>query len=376
MFSKKKDGKSSGWVIYPSLKMAQELFVDQFKDLLNAVGIKHTFNQQHNRFQSHLGEIYIHTLENIDAMVGSNLSFAGFDEFDTAPKDKALKAHKKVIGRMRGMENAPIFIVTTPEGFKATYHLFVEKKDDTKRLIQAHSRQNHHNPESFYTQMEREYDPILLKAYMEGEFVNLNSGSVYYAFKRDKHLNKVTYDPELPLNICFDFNVYPMSCVWSQHTCPEDIRFLGEWVSERHSNTQEACMGIKEALPKSANVIIYGDAAGRYGSANSNQTNYQIIEDELRSYFNSLVYKVPRANPYVKDRVNCFNNSLSRDHIRVDPACENFLADLEQVVWNQKGNELDKADIRRTHITDAGGYYLNYEFPIMRPKITSGSRTV
>lgn len=367
IFAKGRDGKSNGWVIYPSLKMAQELFVEQFKELLRNVGIKFSFNQQFNRFVSAYGTLHIHTQENIDAMIGSNLTFAGFDEFDTATKERALRSFKAVVGRMRGAEKTQIYVVTTPEGFKATYHIFVEKADEAKKLIKAKSSDNPFLPKEYLEQMAREYDPKLLKAYMDGEFVNLNFGSVYYGFERDVHLDdSIKVIKELPVNICFDFNVFPMSTVWAQHTCKEDIRFLGEWVSKSHSNTYEACRGIKESLPTDIDVVIYGDAAGRYGSANSNMTNYQIIEQELRPYFKSMTYKVPAANPFVKDRVNCFNSLLAHNSIRIHPSCNNFLADLEQVVWNEKGSELDKSDIRRTHITDAGGYYLFCEFPIVQ----------
>jgi hypothetical protein len=45
-----------------------------------------------------------------------------------------------------------------------------------------------------------------------------------------------------------------------------------------------------------------------------------------------------------------------------------LIQDLEQVTWNEKGNELDKSNIKRTHISDALGYFLNVEFPLIDTK--------
>lgn len=366
LFNLRIDGYSNGWVIYPTLELANELFVEDFKLLLEDMEIEYNWNAQKGRFRTCYGVIKIYTLEQPNRMVGANLTYVGFDEFDTVKTNKAMECYRKAIGRLRGNDTPELFIVTTPEGFKATYQIFVENKKDSQQIIHARTEDNPYLPKTYVEMLKEQYDPKLLKAYLEGQFVNLTSGSVYYAFNRKLHVN----DSEMPImngypvNICFDFNVYPYSLSWNQVLNDENIRFLGEWVSKQHSNTYEACDEVMKKLPRDIDVVIYGDASGRSGAANSNMTNYQIINDKFSNYFKSVSYRVPKANPAVKDRINCFNSKLAKNHVTFNSSCTNLILDLEQVVWNEKGTELDKADIKRTHSSDGAGYHIALDFPI------------
>ncbi len=362
-------GLSEGWILYPTLELAEDVFVDDFRDLLDKVGIKHTYNKQNRVIKSKYGKIKIYTMEKPERVVGSNLTYVGIDEFDTAAMDKALKTWKKVLGRLRGSANTELYIVTTPEGFWSTYKIFVENPKESQYLIQAKTTDNPFLPENYINQLREQYDPRLLKAYLEGQFVNLTSGSVYYSFDREKHVieEQATINKNLPLNLCFDFNVYPYCVSWNQIINDNNIKFIGEWVSKTHSNTAEACNEIIKILPRDLNVVIYGDASGRSGSANSNMTNYQIIDNIFKNHFKSVAYRVPRANPAVKDRINCVNNQFAKNNIAINSQCTKLILDLEQVVWNKQSNDLDKSNIERTHISDGLGYFINCEYPIHKP---------
>ena len=360
------DNKSNGWVLYPTLDLANELFVEDFKILLDDLEIGYEYNSKMGRFKTAYGWIKIYTLEQPNRMVGANLTFVGIDEFDTVNTNKALQCFRKAIGRLRGCKFPKLFIVTTPEGFKATYNIFVENVKKSQKLIHAKTLDNPHLPKKYIQQMEEQYDPKLLKAYMDGQFVNLTTGTVYYAFDRKLHL----LDEDLPImngfpvNICFDFNVYPYSVSWNQMLANDNVRFLGEYVAKTYSNTEEACKEIKKILPRDIDVVVYGDASGRNGAANSNVSNYQIIDTEFKSYFKTVSYRVPTSNPAIKDRINCFNSKLSKNHVTFNKSCVKLVQDLEQVIWNEKGNELDKSNIERTHSSDGAGYFFSVEFPI------------
>lgn len=372
------DNMSNGWVLYPTLDLANELFVEDFKILLNDLDINYKYDSKLGRFKTAYGWIKIYTLEQPNRMVGANLTFVGIDEFDTVNTNKALNCFKKAIGRLRGNAKPKLFIVTTPEGFKATYNIFVENKKKSQKLIHAKTLDNHHLPETYIELLKEQYDPRLLKAYLNGQFVNLTSGSVYYAFDREKHVNKeqLPITNGIPVNICFDFNVYPYSVSWNQKLNDENIRFLGEWVSKSHSNTEEACEEIIKLLPRDIDIIIYGDASGRSGAANSTVTNYQIIDTIFKNYFKTVSYRVPTSNPSVKDRINCVNSKFSKNHVTFNPSCIKLIQDWEQVVWNEKGTELDKSNIDRTHSSDGAGYYFNVEFPIQNFRQELKTKTI
>ena len=62
-------------------------------------------------------------------------------------------AFKKAVGRLRGCDDAKLYIVTTPEGFKTTYKLF--KKEHKGELIKAKSTDNPYLPESYIEELKK-----------------------------------------------------------------------------------------------------------------------------------------------------------------------------------------------------------------------------
>ena len=74
-------------------------------------------------------------------------------------------------------------------------------------------------------------------------------------------------------------------------------------------------------------------------------------------------------------------NAMLRNHagdrrMVIHSQCGELIRDFEQVYWKTDPNgnsltELDKSNPMRTHVSDALGYYIAEEFPIMRRSIAS-----
>jgi hypothetical protein len=73
----------------------------------------------------------------------------------------------------------------------------------------------------------------------------------------------------------------------------------------------------------------------------------------------------------VKDRVNCVNamlrNQAGDRRLLIDPKCKQLILDFERVHWKSDahGNalaDIDKSDPARSHLSDALGYMIAYEF--------------
>ena len=84
-----------------------------------------------------------------------------------------------------------------------------------------------------------------------------------------------------------------------------------------------------------------------------------------------VTFRVPSANPPVKDRINCVNavlrNHAGQHRLLVNRSCKQLIGDFEQVTWkaDPHGNalaDLDKSDPMRTHVSDAVGYLVAREF--------------
>ena len=76
-----------------------------------------------------------------------------------------------------------------------------------------------------------------------------------------------------------------------------------------------------------------------------------------------MTYRVPSANPAVRDRVTAVNSRLrnAKGDVRlfVDPKCKELIADFEQVAYREDSMQIDKEkDRRRTHLSDALGYLI------------------
>jgi len=120
----------------------------------------------------------------------------------------------------------------------------------------------------------------------------------------------------------------------------------------------------------------YGDANGGSTQASSGgNSNWNIVAQVMSTYPEykvRMLYK--KKNPAVVDRINAVNGLLcsAADQGRkdrrlyIDPSCSEVVADLEEVKWkvDASGNtydEVDKRDPKRTHVSDALGYYIEEE---------------
>ncbi len=357
-------GKSNGWICYPTYDLADELFVEPFKQALTDMKLNYKYNGQSRVFNTRFGRLQVFSFAYPDKLVGSNLTYCGLDEFDVEKKEKCNKVWKKVLARMRGAENYEIFITTTPEGFKMTYEIFVKNANGFKHLIKAKTTDNPFLPKSYVENMLREYEGPLVEAYINGEFVNFNGLSAYYGFKRSEHLSdNLDFESGLPLCLFFDFNVDPFCFGIAQYKNNTDIRFLKEFAIKGNADTYDACERIRHFIGNGKNIdaIIYGDASGTFRSTSSLYTDYEIMKRELTPFFKSLRFEVPRSNPSVRDRLTTFNRLLMRKAITFSPKMIELIEDMEQVVKNDRG-EIDKSDIKRTHASDGAGYFLSREF--------------
>ena len=210
---KNNEGFSNGWVIYPTYDLAEELFVEPMKELLSENGIHFTYNVQKHRFVTPYGNMKIYQLQKSQNIVGSSLSWIGFDEFDIGNYRQTNLAYNKAIGRMRGSDNCEVFIVTSPEGFGKTYEIFVDQDNDSKHLVHGKTTDNPYLPDSYVKLLEENYDATMLKAYRDGEFVNISALSTYHSFERSKNVRQCEYDRSQPVRIGLDFNNDPMCSI-------------------------------------------------------------------------------------------------------------------------------------------------------------------
>jgi hypothetical protein len=227
----------------------------------------------------------------------------------------------------------------------------------------------------------RELDQRTFRQEFEARFETLGVGRAYYAFDRAQNVAKqLRFDRRVPLSWALDFNMNPLCSVLAQ-VYGGRVHMLEEMILP-DSNTLAACEELFSRTQKwhtgfPLAISVYGDATGEQRRTSSSRTDWQIVKDFLGRYPDrfEVTFRVLRANPPVKDRVNCVNallrNQAGQHRLQVDESCKHLIKDFEQVCWktDPHGNplaDLDKSDSMRTHVSDAVGYLVAREFS-MRP---------
>ena len=368
---KNKDCISNGWIIYPTYSLAEEVFIPPFLEILQDKGIAYKYNVSKHTIRTAYGNIRIFQMVKPDKIIGVSLSYCGFDEFDISSYRYCETAFNKALGRMRDTEDCEIYICTTPEGMKYTYTLMVEKDDDNKFLVRGKTSDNVYLPQSYLKLLEENYDEKLLKAYRDGQFVNLQQGQTYYQFNRDTNIQGVQYNRSLPVRIGVDWNVDPECAVLFQlYEQQPQIRVFdcialthsgsGDLLTERMVNT------IKGKYPNSE-YVAYPDATGHKRGSSAMYSDIDLL---IKGGFQ---VKALKSNPLVVDRVNAMNKAL-KGNLVIDPSCSLLIQDLEKTCNKEGTREIDKSNKSLSHMSDALGYAVHWEKPIIKPILGSIKR--
>jgi hypothetical protein len=373
---KNKRGKSNGRVIYPTYDLAEELFVGPFQDMLDDAGIKYTYNISHHLFNTSAGTIRVFQLQKPHRIVGSELTWTGFDEFDVESWKNCHTAFTKTIGRMRGCDDWQMFFVSTPEGTHYLHKVFVE--DNTKGdrvLFRARTNDNPHNPEGYVFDLESNFDERLLSAYRDGLFVNLTQGTCYHEFGQH-NLKSVELDPRLPIAVMCDFNRGKKPMCWNVGQIQGETLLVKSALHKTHTNTYDMCVIMEEELYKLLNLKadqrlptlhFYGDYSGNKETSNSTKSDWDIIEQHFANKCQRCVVLV-KATTSVRDGANATNRMLKdgRGVVRlfIDPEAKWLIRDYELTVWDDAGMREDQSNDDRSHAVSAVRYLVDYEFPL------------
>lgn len=259
-------------------------------------------------------------------------------------------------------------IGTTPEGFRFTYRQFVKALRDKPELsdmygmVQASTYDNEANlPDDYIPSLLATYPPQLINAYLNGQFVNLTSGTVYHAFDRKLNACFDTLQDGEPAFVGMDFNVGKMAAVI--HVKRDGLpRAVGEITGGY--DTPDMIRILKDRLGE-REIRVYPDASGgSRKSVNASVTDIQLLRGA------SFHVIAPNANPPVKDRINAMNamfcNAVGERRYLVNPyTCPTYCDNLEQQVWGVNG-EPDKT-AGNDHENDAGGYFVHKDYPLVKP---------
>ena len=352
-----------GAVMEPTGPLIRDIWQNDFDDFLEAYNIPYTFRASPlPEYTLHMPggdtKILCRSFENWSRIIGLNLAWVLADEIDTVTPSIANKAFPKILGRLRSGNVRQFAVASTPEGFRWMHQTFASddaQQRTDRRLIKMRTADNPHLPPDFIERLQANYDPSLLKAYLDGEFVNLTTGQVYDRFDRSKHVidKPAKFDDE-SLRVGVDFNVGNMSAIIAVRS-GQHLTVIDE-ISGAH-DTDALAQEIKRRYPDHR-IYAYPDASGGNRSTNASQTDIQILE----SY--GFSNQSPRSNPPVRDRVAAvqalLENGKGQVRLQIAGTCKKLIECLELQSYSEKG-EPDK-EAGYDHMNDALGYVVWREF--------------
>ena len=367
----------------PTYPMIQDIFYTTISDVADLLteewGINLSVDINMQRKEVSLlveGKAYAvvkcRSMEHAHRIVGFDISHAQIDEIDTMKMDKATAAWRKIVARMSSKRaDYPVNTVdftTTPEGFNFVYDLFVRKlKDDPEKrqfysLTRCSTLENAKNlPDDYIPSLYATYPANLVDSYVKGEFVNLTSGAVYPMYDREANDTLAEITDREPLHIGMDFNVNAMSaiihvirdgnpCAVDEIVGVRDTPAMIEVINERYREHK---------------ITIYPDSAGKARkSVDASKSDISLLEDA------GFYVDAPSTNPFIKDRVSAMNamlcNAKNERKYKINQRkCPQYCEALEQQVYDKGG--MPEKGIFDNQGIDAGGYFINRVYPIIRP---------
>jgi len=262
------------------------------------------------------------------------------------------EAFEVMSGRLRDKRGKlDVLFTTTPKGFNWLYHYFHPDGDNHNpklyHYVKAKTQFNHHLPDGYVDTLLTQYDEKLIQQELNGEFVNVTSGRIYYSFNSDINCAPIKKHPNYPLWVGMDFNPHKMSAVVGQ-VIDGVLHIIDEiFDTSPGSNTEKVC---RELISRHGQKLtIVPDSTGKKATSNASRSDIQILKD--------YGFNVKTAtNPFRVDRYAAVNGALSKQKVVIDSKLKNLIKDLESVSYKEGTDKPEVDDPMLTHMSDAFGY--------------------
>lgn len=325
------------------------------------------------RYKGRDALIQVMSGEDPDSLRGPNLGAAWLDE----PFLMDPEVFTQMIARVRHPDATAkeVDLTGTPEQLNWGYDLLLgelksqyEKAGTTIGFIQASSRQNLATGADYIKRLEGAFTEKMAEAFIEGGFVNLSSGQVYYGFHNtglDTNLVDMPIPDNAELGCGMDFNVNPMAAAlfWR---AGNHVHFFDE-IELPNADTEYLCSVLREKyvdngprkVTKQELLYIYPDATGnaRKTASPQGRTDFHYIRAA------GFEIKAHSENPKQRDRHNAvnakFRPKIGKPSLTVGPNCKKLtrylLTHTHELAHKQKA---------MTHLLDAFGYPVEYLYPV------------
>jgi hypothetical protein len=334
-----------------------------FLEALSRNRIRYDLNRAENvlTLRETRSRILFRAVEEFERLRGSNLAWFGLDELTYTSEEAWLRLE----GRLRDPKARRLCGLWTPKGYDWVHARFVARQVEGYETVLARPFENRFLLDripDYYARLKSSYDARFYEQEVLGAYVNVRADRVYAAFDRQGNIAPAEVDATRPLMWALDFNVDPMCSVIAQLD-GDRVNVLDEIVLGRAS-TYQACEEFRRRFPEHRKgLIVYADATGARMQT-TGTTDLAILRESLQGgEYGEVLFRIPRSNPAVRERITLMNAKLEsaagERRLLIHPQCTELIQDLEQVMYKEHSQVIDKErDPRRTHLSDALGYLL------------------
>lgn len=273
----------------------------------------------------------------------------------------------------------PALFTTTPDGHNFIYDLAQAATIDLPRvgytckvsedrktvLVNWASTYNTFLKKSRFDRLKGTYDEDMYAQEVLGLFVG-RTGTIYKAFNKG-----CITEMGMPVGDIFlgqDFNVGRMATVFLQarHVTKSALPGLHAFdeLEIKDGDTYVLVKKLRAWCEKNripwSRLVVCPDASSRKRSTTARSDTAKSDLEILRK--EGLRIQGPRANPPVKDRINCVNGLFYNGRLTVSPKCPLLIEALEKQAYDDKG-EPEKDGILDNR-NDALGYACWAKFPL------------
>lgn len=317
----------------------------------------HTFTI---KFRGRTAHIIIRSGERPLGLRGPNLAAAYIDEPFIQDKD----VFDQMIARVRHPQAKlrEIGLTGTPEQLNWGYDLCVGDLKDKHdvQVFTASTRANLAVDPGYVQRLLGAYDGKAAQAFIEGEFVSLSEGMVYYAFDPMENVVALPIPKGAELGVGMDFNVNPMAAAvfWR---AGNHVHFFDE-IELPNADTEYMCSELHDrGYFKKGLRAVYPDASGaaRKTSSPGGKSDFHYIKQA------GFEIHARPSNPLRKDRYNAVNGKLKPREGKLTLTISPKLKKLRKYLSVYSHELLNKQDAY-SHLLDAFSYPIAYLFPVTK----------
>lgn len=365
----------------PTHAQAKKIFWD---DLL-ALSLSCTHKQKPNKteliiYMNSGSEIHVIGLDQPQRIEGIPWMGGGIDEFADIKPD-AWEANiypaLNTVNPTRPEYRAWCWLLGVPDGLNHYYDLCEKAKAGISEQYEVF----HWMTEEIFPEMAAEARKVMSTKQYNQEFraaFETASGRIYEDYSTDNYTTEAIQPHEL-IWWMHDQNFTPLSSAIGVRR-GNSLYLLDEIVLTSAVSKQSAIEFVERYKDHHNKIVyIYGDPAGKAGEKHGHKSDYNDIEDVLRSHGWKFQRRVANAHPAIKDRQNAVRAKIKTASgdvsLFVNPKTAPWCHKGLSTVQLQKGSTFQEDQTNETqHITTAIGYCVAYEWPVDKTPLARGVR--